>query len=87
MAAKINKSPELNQALEKEQSVFLVDATGHTTHVVFPVEEARMMFDDYLHREVQRGVEQSARGESESWNLAATLEEAHRRHSDSMKKS
>ena len=64
MSAKIKKSPELDQALEKEQSVFLVDATGHTTHVVFPLAEARLMFDNYLQREVQKGIDQAARGES-----------------------
>lgn len=87
MAAKINKSPELDQAFNKEQAVFLVDATGQTTHVVFPVEEARLMFDDYLRREIQLGVEQATRGESEPWNLEATLAEAHRRHADRTKQT
>lgn len=85
MTAKIQKSAELDRALEKDDSVFLVDAAGRATHVVFPVEEARQMFDDYLHREVQRGIDQAARGESKEWNLAATLEEARRRCSDRMK--
>lgn len=87
MVSKIKKSPELAQALQQDQSVFLVDADGHATHVVFPVEEARLMFDDYLHREVQRGLEQSVRGESETWDVSATLAEAHRRHSARMKQS
>ena len=87
MTTKINKSPELSQALQKDQSVFLVDADGQTTHVVLPVEEARLMFDDYLRREVQRGLEQSARGESEPWDISATLAEAHRRHSARTKQS
>lgn len=87
MTAKINKSLELNQALEKDQAVFLVDSTGETTHVVFTVEEARLMFDDYLQREIQRGVEQADRGESENWDLAATLNDARSRFSDRAKQN
>ncbi len=87
MISKISTFPELAQALQEDQSVFLVDEGGQTTHVVFPVEQARLMFDDYLQREIQRGLEQSAQGETESWDVSATLAEAHRRHSAQMKQS
>ncbi len=89
MVAKVNKSDELQHALEQDQHapVYLVDADGTATHVVFHVDEARLMFDDYLREEIQRGVDQAARGESEPWDVEATLAEAHRRHAERTKQS
>ena len=78
MVAKLNKSGELQQVLEQDKNapVYLVDADGTATHVVLPIDEARLMFDDYLRREVQLGIDQAARGESESWDVEATLAKA-----------
>ena len=89
MVAKVNKTDELSRALEQDQHapIYLVDADGTATHVVIHVDEARLMFDDYLRREIQCGVDQAARGESEPWDVEATLAEAHRRHIERAKQS
>ena len=75
---------ELPQALNRKtrEPVYLVDSEGNTTHVVLPVADARDLLDQWLRRELQVGFDQSDRGESESWDVEATLQEAHRRHAE-----
>lgn len=70
MAAKVQKSDELQKALEKEQGapVFLVDMRGNATHVVLAIDDARRMFDDYLRRELQIGFDQADRDEFVDWD-------------------
>ena len=85
MTTKIPKNAELDQALSSEQTVLLVDSAGQATHVVIPLDQARIMFQDYLGRELQRGLEQSNRGESKPWDLEATLAEARRQRADRTK--
>ena len=72
MAAKV-KPEELRQALDHDRHapVYIIDADGNTTHVVFPLEDARRMFDDYLRRELQIGFDQADRGESEPLDIDA----------------
>lgn len=83
MTTKLTKTPELNQALSRDETVVFVDDAGQPTHVVVPMDEARAV-EDYVRREVQRGLEQSERGEVAPWNVHATLAEAHRRHAEQM---
>ena len=75
---------EVPQALEQhsQSPVYVVDAAGNTTHVLLPVAEARELLDQWLRRELQIGFDQSDRGESEPWDVEATLAEAHRRHEE-----
>jgi hypothetical protein len=70
MAAKVRKTDELEQVLDREHGapVFLVDLTGKTTHVVLPIDEARRLFDDYLRRELQEGFDEADRGQFVDWD-------------------
>ncbi len=70
MTAKITKTDEQKQVLDQaEQSpVFFVDGDGASTHVVFPIDDARQMFDDYLRRELQIGFDQADRGQVVEWD-------------------
>ena len=86
MAAKV-KPAELQQALDRDRQgpVYIVDADGNTTHVVLPLADARELLDQWLRRELQIGFDQADRGESEPWDVEATLAEAHRRHAQRQK--
>lgn len=65
----------LNQ--DNQNVVYVVDAEGETTHVLMPIGDARKMFDEYLRRELQVGIDEAARGESTEWNADEFLERAH----------
>lgn len=82
MAANVKNPGGLEKTLEQEQHmpVFLVDVQGNRTHVVFPIDDAKRMFGGYLQRELQIAFDQADRGESEPWDVEATLTEAHRCH-------
>jgi hypothetical protein len=80
MINRVTTPTELQPVLAQESPVYLVDAAGTATHVVLPLAEARRMFAEYLRRELQVGFDQADRGESEPWDVEATLAEAHRRH-------
>ena len=84
MSNKISTPLELQRVLDNqsEATVYLVDAGGTATHVVLPVREARRLFDEYHRRELQVGFDQADRDRSESWDVDATIAEAHRRHAD-----
>ena len=82
MAAKPTKDDQGKMQQQFPVPIYLVDADGNKTHVVFSIDDARVIFDDYLRRELQRGFDQADRGESQLWDTDATLAEAHERHAN-----
>ena len=48
--------------------------------VLMPIGDARRMFDEYLRRELQVGIDEAARGDSTERNADEFLERAHGQH-------
>ena len=69
MTTRLTQTSDQKRALEQADSlVFFVDADGKTTHVIFPLDDARRMFDEYLRRELQVGFDQVDQGQFVDWN-------------------
>jgi hypothetical protein len=83
MSTKV-RPDEVSQALDRDKQnvVYVVDAEGETTHVLLPIGDARRMFDEYLRRELQVGIDEAARGESTEWNTEEFLDRAHGQDSE-----
>ena len=79
MTTKLVPTPEQSAALQEAPVVF-VDERGIPTHLVLPVDEARLLLDDYYRRELAIAFQQADAGEIEAWDIEATLREAQRRH-------
>ena len=76
---------EMREALEKQQPgcpVAVQDDRTQKFYILLSQDEYRRLLDDELRRELQIGFDQSDRGEAETWDIEATLAEAHRRHAE-----
>jgi hypothetical protein len=73
---------EQRQALQQShgEMVEVEDDQTRKVYLLIERQEACQRFDDWLRQELQIGFDQSDRGESEVWNIEATLAEARRRH-------
>ncbi len=73
---------EQREALQREPTKPLRVRDGETekVYVIFDEQALPTLWDDYIRREVQRGLDQLDRGESEEWDIEAFLATAHRRH-------
>ena len=72
---------EMRDALSEhpDEPLRLEDEQTQKVYVLIDQEEARRLFDAWLHREVQVGLEQADRGELRPWDIDETLADAHRR--------
>ena len=74
---------EMRQALEQHPDgpVAIEDERTQRQYVLLPQDEFHRLLDERLRQELQLGFDQADRGESQPWDIEATIQEAHRRHS------
>lgn len=80
MTAKI--TDEMRQALKDRSAIELVDDLTEKKYVLVSQDELERFLDERLLQELQIGFDQSDRGESQSWDIDATIAEANRRHAE-----
>lgn len=75
---------ELQQAVDRHpgEAIAVHDDRTKTFYVLLPHEDYQRLTDDYTRRELQKALEQSARGEVETWDVEKILAECHRRNSE-----
>ena len=80
MTPKITK--EQREALQRspEKPLRMPDDETNKVYIIFDEQALPTLWEDYIRREVQCGVDQLDRGEGEEWDVEAFLKEAHRRH-------
>jgi hypothetical protein len=87
MAPKLNNTDEIRNALSSNPTkpLRVQDDQTDKFYVIFDEQALPTLWDDYLRREVLRGLEQLDRGESQPLDIEATIAEANRRHADRSK--
>ncbi len=82
MTPKITK--EQRDALEQEpgKPLRLADDESERVYVVVDEQSLPTLWEDYIRREVQRGLDQLDRGEGQAWDAEGFLKAAHRRAAD-----
>jgi hypothetical protein len=87
MATKLSNTDEIRSALERDPTkpVRVQDDKTAKFYVIFNERALPTLWDAYLRREVQRGLEQLDPGESQPLDIEATIAESHRRHADRSK--
>jgi hypothetical protein len=82
MTPKLDDTNEIRDALRREPTkpLRVEDTQTKQIYLIFPEHALPTLWDDYIHREVQRGLDQLDRGESQAWDVEAFLTDAHRRH-------
>ena len=80
MTPKLNR--ELREALQRDPTkpLRVKDDESERVYVIFDEQSLPTLWDDYIRHEVQRGLDQLDRGESEEWDVEMFLAEAKRRH-------
>jgi len=80
MTPKLNR--ELREALQRDPTkpLRVKDDESERVYVIFDEQSLPTLWDDYIRHEVQRGLDQLDRGESEEWDVEMFLTEAKRRH-------
>lgn len=75
---------EMRAALKAQpgEPVEVEDDQTHKVYILIEQPQARRLLGDVLGRELQIGFDQADRGESEPWDIQATLTEANRRHAE-----
>lgn len=75
---------EMRAALRAQPGglVEVEDDQTHKVYILIEQPQARRLLGDALSRELQIGFDQADRGESEPWDIEATLTEAHRRDAE-----
>lgn len=79
MATKLTPTSEQAAAFQADGPILFVDAEGETTHVAFPVNEARQLLDDHYAKLLAVSFQQADAGQLEPWDIEGTIAEAHRR--------
>lgn len=87
MAPKLTNTDEIRDALKRDPTkpVRVQDDQTNKFYVIFDEQALPTLWHDYLRREVQRGLDQLDRGESQPLDVEATIAEAHRRHAERSK--
>ncbi len=82
MAPDLTNTDEIRDALQRDPTkpIRVRDEQTNKVYVIFDEQALPTLWDDYLRREVQRGLEQLDRGEGRPLDIEATIAEAHRRH-------
>jgi len=72
----------MRQALERSpgEPLKVEDDEAHKVYFLIDGERAGHLFDQWLKRELEVGLDQADRGKSKPLDITETLAEAHRRH-------
>jgi hypothetical protein len=75
---------EMRRALEQRpgKPLAVEDEQTQKVYVLVPQEDFPVLVEGELHRQLQIGFDQADQGQSEPWNIEATLTEAHRRRAE-----
>ncbi len=79
MAPKLSNADEIRAALRQEPAKPLRVEDDETNKVYLIVDEHALptLWEDYVRREVQRGLDQLDRGEGTEWDVDAFLADVH----------
>ena len=82
MTPKLTNTDEIRDALQREPAkpLRVQDDVTQKVYVIFDEQVLPTLWDEYIPREVQRGIEQLDRGEGQPLDIEATITEARRRH-------
>ncbi len=82
MTPKLTNTDEIRDALRREPSkpLRVQDDVTQKVYVIFDEQALPTLWDEYIRREVQRGIDQLDRGEGQPLDIEATIAEARRRH-------
>jgi hypothetical protein len=84
MAPTLSNMDEIRDALKRDPTkpVRVRDDQTNKVYVIVDEQALPTLWDEFLRREVQRGLDQLDRGESQPLDIEATIAEAHRRHAN-----
>ena len=82
MTPKLTNADEIRNALQRDPTkpVRVRDDQTDKFYLIFDEHALPTLWEDYIRREVQRGLQQLDRGEGQPLDIEATITEAHRRH-------
>lgn len=82
MTPKLTETDKIRDTLQRDPAkpVRVQDDVTQKVYVIFDEQALPTLWDDYIRREVQRGVDSLDRGEGQSLDMDATIAEARRRH-------
>ncbi len=82
MTPKLTSTDEIRSALERDPTkpVRVLDDQTNKVYLIFDEHALPTLWEDFIRREVPRGLQPLDRGEGQPLDIEATIAEAHRRH-------